>query len=82
MAGGRLADIVRRLKPSAERFGAAAALYWPDVMLQLAATSVASDGRSAPACERDRGNCSVPALACASVLSSEVEAFATLLSSG
>lgn len=34
-----LARIVRRLMPSAEGFAAAAAVYGPDLMLQLAATS-------------------------------------------
>ena len=38
--------IVRWLKPSAESFAAAAAVYSPEVMLQLEATKGAVDGRS------------------------------------
>jgi hypothetical protein len=39
-----LERIVRRLKPSAESFAAAAALYGPDLMLQLQATPRAVKG--------------------------------------
>lgn len=39
-----LERIVRRLKPSAESFAAAAAVYSPELMLQLAATPRAVDG--------------------------------------
>jgi hypothetical protein len=34
----RVPRIVRRLKPSAERFAAAAAVYGPDLMLVLSCT--------------------------------------------
>jgi hypothetical protein len=39
-----LERIVRRLKPSAESFAAAAAVYGPDLMLQLKATPGAVEG--------------------------------------
>lgn len=40
-----LERIVRWLKPSAESFAAAAAVYGPEVMLQLGATKGVVDGR-------------------------------------
>ena len=46
-----LERIVRRLKPSAERFAAAAAVYVPDLMLQLEATPGAVEGAAAPECD-------------------------------
>jgi hypothetical protein len=46
-----LERIVRRLKPSAERFAAAAAVYVPDLMLQLKAAPGAVEGRAAPECD-------------------------------
>ncbi|MFL5910706.1 MAG: hypothetical protein ACJ768_09100 [Gaiellaceae bacterium] len=38
-----VARIVRRLKPSAESFAAAAAVYVPDLMLELEATRQRAD---------------------------------------
>jgi hypothetical protein len=46
-----LERIVRRLEPSAESFAAAAALYSPDLMLQLAATPGVVEGPSSPECD-------------------------------
>jgi hypothetical protein len=46
-----LERIVRWLKPSAESFAAAAAVYGPDLMLQLEATRVAVEGELAPECD-------------------------------
>src|SRR5438477_443245 len=45
-----LERIVRRLKPSAERFAAAAAVYCPDLMLQLEATRRRSAVPAPPSC--------------------------------
>jgi len=45
-----LERIVRRLKPSLERFAAAAAVYGPDLMLQLQATPGAAEGPPSPDC--------------------------------
>ena len=46
-----LERIVRWLKPSAESFAAAAALYGPDLMLQLQATLGAVKGPPSPGCD-------------------------------
>ena len=46
-----LERMVRWLKPSAESFAAAAAVYGPDVMLQLKATSGAVEGPPSPECD-------------------------------
>jgi len=46
-----LERIVRWLKPSAESFAAAAALYGPDLMLQLQATPGAVKGPPSPECD-------------------------------
>jgi hypothetical protein len=45
-----LERIVRWLKPSAESFAAAAAVYGPDLMLQLEATPGAVAGPPPPEC--------------------------------
>ena len=42
-----LERIVRRLKPPAESFAAAAAVYGPDLLLQLASTR----GAAPPSCQ-------------------------------
>jgi hypothetical protein len=47
-----LGRILRWLKPSAESFAAAAAVYAPDLMLQLKATSGAVEERPSPECDR------------------------------
>jgi hypothetical protein len=52
-----LERIVRWLKPSAESFAAAAAVYGPDLMLQLAATPGAVEGPPSPQ-SRPAGRCS------------------------
>ena len=46
-----LERIARWLKPSAESFAAAAALYGPDLMLQLQATPGAVKGPPSPECD-------------------------------
>ena len=46
-----LERIVRWLKPSAESFVAAAAVYGPDLMLQLKATPGAVEGPPSPECD-------------------------------
>jgi hypothetical protein len=46
-----LERLVRWLKPSAESFAAAAAVYGPDLMLQLAATPGAVEGPPSPECD-------------------------------
>jgi hypothetical protein len=46
-----LGRIVRWLKPSAESFAAAAAVYGPDLMLQLKATLGAVAGSPSPECD-------------------------------
>ena len=46
-----LERIVRWLKPSAESFAAAAAVYSPELMLQLEATKGAVDGSLSPGCD-------------------------------
>ena len=46
-----LERIVRWLKPSAESFAAAAAVYGPELMLQLEATPGAVEGPPFPECD-------------------------------
>ena len=46
-----LERIARLLKPSAESFAAAAAVYGPDLMFQLAATPGAVGGPPSPECD-------------------------------
>src|SRR6266699_1120949 len=46
-----LERIVRWLKPSAESFAAAAAVYSPELMLQLEATKRAVEGSLSPGCD-------------------------------
>jgi len=46
-----LERIVRWLKPSAESFAAAAAVYSPELMLQLEATKSAVEGSLSPGCD-------------------------------
>ena len=46
-----LERIVRWLKPSPESFAAAAAVYGPDLMLQLKATPGAVEGPPSPECD-------------------------------
>ena len=46
-----LERIVRLLKPSAESFAAAAAVYSPELMLQLDATKGAVEGSLSPGCD-------------------------------
>jgi hypothetical protein len=46
-----LERIVRRLKPSAESFAAAAAVYGPDLMHQLESTRGAVEGPPSPMCD-------------------------------
>ena len=46
-----LERIVRRLKPSAESLAAAAAVYGPDLMLQLDATRGAVEVPPSPECD-------------------------------
>ena len=65
-----LERIVRRLKPSLESFAAAAAVYGPDLMLQLEATRGAAEGPPSPDCvgrsrevgPRRRGAVAAPAV--------------------
>jgi hypothetical protein len=46
-----LEGVMRWLKPSAESFAAAAAVYGPDLMLQLEATPGAVEGPPSPDCD-------------------------------
>ena len=50
-----LERIVRWLKPSAESFAAAAAVYSPELMLQLEATKGAAEGSLSPRCDGRSG---------------------------
>ena len=50
-----LERIVRWLKPSAESFAAAAAVYSPELMLQLEATKGAAEGSLSPGCDGRSG---------------------------
>jgi hypothetical protein len=50
-----LERIGRWLKPSAESFAAAAAVYGPDLMLQLEATPGAVEGPPSPECDGRSG---------------------------
>ena len=50
-----LERIVRWLKPSAESFAAAAAVYSPELMLQLEATKGAVEGSLSPGCDGRSG---------------------------
>jgi len=57
-----LERIVRCLKPSAESFAAAAAVYVPDLMLQLAATRRRGAVRALPSCHEVHVGDRTPAL--------------------
>ena len=50
-----LERIVRWLKPSAESFAAAAAVYSPELMLQLEATKGVVEGSLSPRCDGRSG---------------------------
>ena len=50
-----LERIVRWLKPSAESFAAAAAVYNPELMLQLESTKGAVEGSLSPGCDGRSG---------------------------
>ena len=72
-----LERIVRWLKPSAESFAAAAAVYSPELMLQLEATKSAVEGSLSPGCDGRSGVSTSPARSATGALPSSIAAGST-----